>query len=80
MLRYLIVISACLLSVFVMEGHARCVIVADSVTHAPLPNATIFDRHGNAIAICDSNGKMPYISDSSYPITVRYLEFNDVLV
>lgn len=80
MLRYLIVISACLLSVFVMEGHARCVIVADSVTHAPLPNATIFDRHGNAIAICDSNGKMPYISDSSYPITVRYLGFNDVLV
>lgn len=80
MLRYLIAILVFLLSVLIMEGHSGYVIVADSATHVPLPNATIFDRHGNAIAICDANGKMPYISDSSYPVTVRYLGFNDGLV
>lgn len=66
-----------ILSIFDMAGRTHHVVVADSVSHMPLPSASIFDGQGRIIGICNSEGQMPYISDSSYPVIVRYLGFKE---
>lgn len=63
-----------------MDAKALNQVVADSVTHAPLPSASVFDRRGNAIGISNSNGRLPFIAESCYPITVRYLGFMEKVV
>jgi len=63
-----------------MNGQTRYAIVADSVTHLPLPSASIFDRKGNVIGMCNSKGTIPYIPENAYPITVRYLGFKEKIV
>lgn len=60
-----------------MEVKAYDIIVADSATHIPLPNASIYDKEGMPVAVSNSNGALPQISQSRYPITVRYLGFNE---
>lgn len=52
-------------------------VVADSTTRRPLPNASVYDRNGAPIGICDQKGILPHIAIGSYPITVRYLGFVD---
>lgn len=63
----------------VCVAHAKVdnVVVADSATHIPLPHATIYDRHGAAIGMSDNNGMLPRIALTSYPITLRYIGYND---
>ncbi len=76
-MRLAVMISMLILSVLNMTGLAHNAVVADCETRKPLPNATIFDRQGNVIGICNSKGKMPYISDMDLPITVRYLGYEE---
>lgn len=78
MRRYIsIIVSVLALVVGISEGRANNIIVADSTSHIPLPNASVYDRNGTAIGMSDRNGVLPTISPGSYPITVRYLGFND---
>lgn len=56
------------------------VVVADSATHAPLPNASVYDRYGATVGISNRKGVLPAISTFSYPITVRYIGFGDKTV
>ena len=63
-----------------MEARADDVIVVDSATHVPLPNASIYDKDGTPFGLSDRNGAVPKIPRSRYPITVRYLGFNDKTV
>lgn len=66
------------LSVTVTEG--RNIVVADSVTRIPLPNATVTDRNGVALGKSDNKGRLPRIPQHRYPITVSFLGFNDTTV
>lgn len=68
------------LSTFGVSGQAYNAVVVDSVTHMPLPSASVFDRQGNVVGICNSNGRLPYVPDDAYPITVRYLGFKERVV
>lgn len=65
------------LPVVAAQAAARSCVVADSVTHIPLPGATVSDRSGRDIAISDSRGRLPLTGRESYPLTVRYLGFSD---
>ena len=68
-------VTACILaalSVFSV-AQARETVVVDSLTGLPLPNASVFNRKGVAIGVCKSNGRLPRISWSDYPITIRYI-------
>lgn len=75
MLRVFIVLSALYILAIYAEGQTQAAIVADSASRVPLPNASVFDRHGKLIGICNSAGRLPYTSPSDYPVTVRYLGF-----
>lgn len=63
-----------------MKVQANGFVVADSTTHAPLPNASVFSRDGNLTGICRSDGHFPTIPEASYPITVRYMGFKEKIV
>lgn len=69
-----------LFSIIIMESWAYDVIVFDSATHIPLPNASIYDKDGTPVGLSNRNGAVPKIPHSLYPITVRYLGFNDKTV
>lgn len=60
-----------------MELWASEVIVVDSATNVALPNASIYDKDGTPVGLSNSKGVIPKIARSRYPITVRYLGFND---
>ena len=69
-----------LFSIIAMGAKEYSVIVADSVTHIPLPNATIYDRDGNPIGLSDKRGGVPVIERNLYPITISYLGYDDSTV
>lgn len=70
-----IVISA--LNLTALAGNA---IVADSTTHQPLPNASVFDRNGKIIGICNSKGAIPHASAENYPLTIRHIGYIEKIV
>ncbi len=60
------------------EGQTGCdAVVADSMSRRPLPNASVFDRHGKFIGSCRTGGKLPYIPTADYPVTIRYMGFKE---
>ncbi|MDE6533931.1 MAG: hypothetical protein K2M27_10440 [Muribaculaceae bacterium] len=63
-----------------METPAFNVVIADSMTHIPLPNASIYDKNGVAIGMSDNRGVLPELSKNSYPLTVRYIGFHEKTV
>lgn len=73
----LVVLFILHISLMPLCGANRNIVVADSSSHAPLSNASVFDRNGTMIGISSSKGRMPYISSSQYPITVRYLGYKE---
>lgn len=58
-------------------GQTQRTVVADSLTRTPLPNASVYDRRGNAVAITDRKGRLPYIRPQAYPVTIRYIGFEE---
>lgn len=79
-IRYIMTAISLLFSIILMEAWAYDVIVVDSATHVPLPNASIYDKDGIPVGLSNGNGGVPKITRSRYPITVRYLGFNDKTV
>lgn len=80
MIRYVMTAISLLFSIILVEAWAYDVIVVDSATHVPLPNASIYDKDGTPVGLSNSNGGVPKITRNRYPITVRYLGFNDKTV
>ena len=58
----------------------QATVVADSVTHIPLPNASVYSNSGKAVGVSNGKGILPRISQENYPITIRYIGFNDKIV
>lgn len=80
MIRYIMTAISLLFSIALMDSWAYDVIVVDSATHVPLPNASIYDKDGTPVGLSSDNGTVSIITRSRYPITVRYLGFNDKTV
>lgn len=74
LLRNITFIILMILSFAVMEGK-NPVVVADSITRLPLPNASVFNRHGRAIGMTDKKGRLPDITPENYPVTLSHLGF-----
>lgn len=64
-------------SILPMEGQARCLVVADSLSRTGLPNASVFDSRGRLIGTCDAKGRIPFIAEADFPIKVRHLGFKE---
>lgn len=56
------------------------IVVADSVTHRPLPGASVFGSSGTAAGMTDGKGRLPYLSASDLPFTIRYLGYAEKTV
>lgn len=59
------------------EGLTRHPIVADSLTHEPLANASVFGHNGVFIGTSGLNGSITCAAPSDYPITVRYMGYRE---
>ena len=59
----------------VVNGQVRDAVVADSVTRMPLSNAS-----GKFAGISRPDGRIPYIPEKDYPITVRYMGYGEAVV
>lgn len=79
MLRHLCLITV-LLSGVLCARAVVVTVVADSATHTLLPNAPVYDRHGKIIGASDSRGRLPILTQSSYPLTIAYLGKRDVIL
>lgn len=55
----------------------RGVVVADSTSGAALSYASVYDRYGHPLGMCNRRGVLPAIAWESYPITLRYVGFKD---
>ncbi|MDE6097647.1 MAG: carboxypeptidase-like regulatory domain-containing protein, partial [Muribaculaceae bacterium] len=64
----------------VKGGNRINAVVVDSITRIPLPNASVYDRHGVVIDMTDDNGVLPKLARNSYPITIHYLGFQEKTV
>lgn len=60
-----------------VNAHNHHIVVADSLTHSPLPNASIFNHKGTFIGTSRANGAIVCASNSDYPITVRYMGYHE---
>lgn len=64
----------------IQSGHGKNIVVCDSVDFKPLQGATAFDQKGSILGHSNQNGKLPYIPNGSFPITIRYLGFEEKTV
>lgn len=80
MLRPVITFLALVFVFGIAAGRNRGVVVADSATHMPLPNASVYDLYGKALGRSDRHGVLPRLAAASYPLTVRYIGYNDATV
>lgn len=65
--RNITTVISLLFSIILMEFWAYEVIVVDSATHVPLPNASIYDKDGTPVGLSNNNGELPKIMRSRYP-------------
>ncbi len=76
--RCIIAMIAFFLAILTMEGKNGYVVVVDSETGFPLPNASVYDRHGKPVGMSDRAGRLESLPQKSFPITIRYLGFQDM--
>jgi len=74
---FLIMLSAV---AFCATGRTATIIAADSVTRRPLAGASVFNRHGKPLGTCGYNGRLPYAGENDFPLTVRYIGYNETSV
>ena len=67
-------------SLLYMECDARNAVVVDSLSHIPLPSASVLDRNGKMVGKSDAHGRLPSVPSERYPLTVCYLGFFDGIV
>ena len=77
MLKRVAIYIMLLFSIALAEGKMSYIVVADSVTRMPLPNASVYDRNGKAVGMGDGKGRIHGIRTLSYPLTIRYVGFKD---
>lgn len=77
MRKIIFILMSFLFFIPVMKGRDVRVVVADSTTGVPLPNASVYDRNGRAVGITDGKGSLPRIARDRYPITIRYIGFDE---
>ncbi len=79
-LRILIMLIVWAFVVFNGRMQMHCMVVADSITRCPLPNASVFNKTGTFIGTGKSNGNITCAAPSDYPITIRYMGYNEITV
>lgn len=72
------VLSCLLLGVLRMAGQGF--VVADAGDHRALPGASVFDKNGTVVCVCDAKGRSKIIGAADYPLTVRYIGYHEKAV
>lgn len=73
----LITVTLCLF--ITLYSIANNVVVLDSITGEPMPNVSVFNKNGTIIGVTEKDGRLPWTSTTSYPLTLRCLGYRDAL-
>ncbi len=65
---------------FAKSPKAPRTVMADSLTHLPLPYASVYDNAGIPAGMTDSRGRLPRLPVEAYPIKVRYVGFREMVI
>ena len=77
----LLIIFLLLMSFQAVSAQKRSnVIIADSLSREVLPYASVFNCNGKLAGVCSVDGLLPYLSESDYPLTIRYLGYKEKCV
>ena len=77
----LLIIFLLLMSFQAVPAQKRSnVIIADSLSREVLPYASVFNCNGKLAGVCSVDGLLPYLSESDYPLTIRYLGYKEKCV
>lgn len=78
--RLLNIILIMMLYIPYTHGENSFTVVADSLTHTPLPGAPVFNRSGKLIGTSGTDGTVACASASDFPLTIRFMGYNDVTI
>ena len=77
----LLIIFLLLISFQTLPAQKRSnVIIADSLSREVLPYASVFNSNGKLAGVCSVDGLLPHLSESDYPLTIRYLGYKEKCV
>lgn len=71
------VIAALMFLLAVLQTAGRGFVVVDSQGRRALPGASVFDKNGTVLCVCDAKGRSAQIATGDFPITVRYLGYHE---
>lgn len=73
--RFLVIVAILCFGILTASAQTRHIVVADSLTHTPLPNASIFNNKGSFIGTSSTKGHISCALLSDFPITIRYIGY-----
>ncbi|MDE6327496.1 MAG: hypothetical protein K2L91_03110 [Duncaniella sp.] len=76
-LRPLLTFCLLLISTITVTGHTHDIVVADKNSLTPLSGASLFDRKGHLLGICDHNGRIPGTLRPDKPVTIRCMGYEE---
>lgn len=74
---YLIFILSAFFSIFTIDAQVR---IVDASDRSPVSAASVFDASGNMVGFTWSDGTLSEIPNSAYPITIRSLGYEQLLI
>lgn len=80
MARYALVIIITICAIQSVQLWANKTVIVDASTRRPLPYASIYNQNGAVIGVSNDEGLLPTIPKECYPVSVRYIGFNDALI
>ncbi|MCM1004841.1 MAG: hypothetical protein NC402_00930 [Prevotella sp.] len=69
-----------ILCVLPLQAQKKTTTITDAATGLPLARASIFDRKGNLIGVCNDDGTLPFVFEEVYPLTIRYMGYNPATI
>lgn len=76
-MRFIMTLATLFIGMVYANAQNHHIVIADSITHDPLSNASIFNHQGRFIGTSSANGAVVCASDTDYPITVRYMGYHE---
>ena len=63
-----------------IDGRTIPPVVADSINHMPLSHASVFNKNDKFIGTSDSKGEISCASEYDYPITIRFMGYEERII
>lgn len=78
--KYILVISVLVFGTVGIQAKVGAPVLLDSVTCRPLSAASVFNSNGKFLGVSGTSGQISCVGQSDFPITIRYMGYEEVTV